>query len=103
MAELTFTVDSALLSELGEKLVETPHIALVELVKNAYDADATHVTIKIVPKPAAGPEVQVIDNGSGMTFDKVKKYWMRIATAHKQDEQVSPRFGRPRTGSKGIG
>ena len=37
MAELTFTVDSALVSEPGEKLVETAHIALVELVKNAYD------------------------------------------------------------------
>jgi hypothetical protein len=44
MAKLVFTVDSALLSELGEKLVETPHIALVELVKNAYDADAQHVS-----------------------------------------------------------
>ncbi len=37
MEDLTFSVDSALLSELGEKLVETAHIALVELVKNAYD------------------------------------------------------------------
>ena len=43
---LNFTVDSALLSELGEKLVETVYIALVELVKNSYDADATMVTVK---------------------------------------------------------
>src|SRR3989442_3227541 len=122
MAELTFTVDSALLSELGEKLVETAHIALVELVKNAYDADATQTTVKIIPSPAlgvdiidngsgiakivgrpAGPEVHVIDNGSGMTFQDVKNYWMRIATTHKKEHDVSPRYGRPRTGSKGIG
>ncbi len=103
MAELTFTVDSALLSELGEKLVETAHIALVELVKNAYDADATLVTVKIVPDPPHGPQVHVVDNGSGMTFRDVENYWMRIATTHKRAHQVSQRYGRPRTGSKGIG
>ena len=103
MAELTFTVDSALLSELGEKLVETAHIALVELVKNAYDADATEVTVKIIPREDRGPEIQVIDNGQGMTFEDVERYWMRIATTHKADQQVSTLYGRPRTGSKGIG
>jgi len=34
-----FEVDSALLSEIGEKFVTTPHVALAELVENAYDAD----------------------------------------------------------------
>jgi signal transduction histidine kinase len=120
--KLTFTVDSALLSELGEKLVETAHIALVELVKNAYDADATETTVRIIPNPnlsiqtsknkagittitaaPAGPEIHVIDNGSGMTFEDVENYWMRIATTHKRENDVSPRYGRPRTGSKGIG
>lgn len=103
MAKLTFSVDSALLSELGEKLVETVHIALVELVKNAYDADATEATVKIFPNRSRGPEVHVVDNGCGMTFQDVKRYWMRIATTHKQEHDVSPRYGRPRTGSKGIG
>ena len=103
MEDLTFSVDSALLSELGEKLVETAHIALVELVKNAYDADATNVTVKILPHIAEGPEIQVIDDGTGMTFDDVKKFWMRIATTHKVEQNRSGRFGRPRTGSKGIG
>ena len=43
--ELTFTVDAELLRELGEKLVGKPYIALAELIKNSYDADATEVTI----------------------------------------------------------
>lgn len=102
MAELTFTVDSALLSELGEKLVESPHIALVELVKNAYDADATSVAVKIIPNIAGGTDVHISDNGSGMTFRDVQRYWMRIATTHKENT-YSPEFGRPRTGKKGIG
>jgi signal transduction histidine kinase len=103
VAEFTFSVDSALLSELGEKLVETPHIALLELVKNAYDADATAVIVRIVPQASGGPELHVEDNGTGMTFDDVKRYWMRIATTHKRDQDVSRLYGRPRTGSKGIG
>jgi signal transduction histidine kinase len=103
MAELTFTVDSALLSELGEKLVETVHIALVELVKNSYDADASLVTVKIVPDSSFGPQVHIFDNGTGMTFKDVENYWMRIATTHKQADQASVLYGRPRTGSKGIG
>jgi hypothetical protein len=49
MPTLTFTVDSALLAELGEKLVESAHVALVELVKNSYDADATKVTVRFTP------------------------------------------------------
>jgi signal transduction histidine kinase len=103
MREFTFSVDGALLSELGEKLVESPHIALVELVKNAYDADATQVAIRIHPDAKHGPEVHVVDNGSGMSSRDVERYWMRIATTHKVNDEVSQRFGRPRTGSKGIG
>lgn len=103
MPDLTFTVDSALLSELGEKLVEKVHIALLELVKNAYDADATEVTVRILAQPSGGPEIHVVDNGSGMTLADVRQYWMKIATTHKLEKDVSPRFGRPRAGSKGIG
>lgn len=102
MANLTFTVDSALLSELGEKLVESPHIALIELVRNAYDADASEVIIKIIPNASGGTDVEVSDDGTGMTFDDVRRYWMRIATTHKTGT-VSRKFGRPRTGKKGIG
>jgi len=47
MPTLNFTVDSALLKELGERLVGKPHIALAELVKNGYDADATEVIIDL--------------------------------------------------------
>src|SRR5688572_13023208 len=45
MEKFKFTVDSALLNELGERLVESVHIALMELIKNSYDADAPKVTI----------------------------------------------------------
>ena len=103
MRELSFIVDSALLSELGERLVETVHLALAELIKNAYDADATEVEVMVMPDKKGKSIITVSDNGVGMAFADVQNYWMRIATTIKVKEQVSPRYGRPRTGSKGIG
>ncbi|WP_421945035.1 ATP-binding protein [Pedobacter sp.] len=100
---LNFTVDSALLQELGEKLVETVHIALVELVKNSYDADATELEIKFVKDEEGKSEIHVIDNGKGMNFQAVQDYWMRIATTNKEIKYSSTIFGRPLTGAKGIG
>lgn len=103
MATLRFSVDSALLRELGEKLVETVHIALVELVKNCYDADATEVQIVFTTDQNGYAQIHVIDNGKGMNFEAVDNYWMRIATTNKEKKDVSSVFGRPLTGAKGIG
>ncbi len=103
MTSFTFSVDSALLSELGEKLVESVHVALVELVKNSYDADATGVTIRFTASPQGAPRIEVSDTGSGMSVDDLQKYWMRIATTNKVDNNRSPIYGRWRTGAKGIG
>lgn len=102
MSVLHFSVDSALLRELGEKLVETVHIALIELVKNSYDADASHVDIIFTDNDGKS-EIHISDNGKGMNYQAVEKYWMRIATTNKEQSNVSSVFGRPLTGAKGIG
>jgi signal transduction histidine kinase len=95
---LTFTVDSKLLRELGERLVGRPYIALAELVKNSYDADASEVVIKF-----AQDRIEVTDDGHGMSLEDFKRKWLRIGSTHKEREAVSPRLGRPLTGSKGVG
>jgi signal transduction histidine kinase len=95
---ITFTVDAALLRELGERLVGRPHIALAELIKNGYDADATKVEVRVTPST-----IEVVDNGHGMTEEAFKRFWMRIGTPHKQEDRTSPTLGRPLTGSKGVG
>ena len=41
---LSFSIESRILRELGERLVKQPEVAVLELVKNAYDADATRCT-----------------------------------------------------------
>ena len=99
MLTLPFTVDAALLRELGERLVGKPHIALAELIKNGYDADATQVTIKFSPNKDC---IEVSDNGHGMTFEEFRDFWMRIGTTHKRKRQ-SKNLGRQLTGSKGVG
>ncbi|MDR9750995.1 ATP-binding protein [Pseudomonas sp. SZMC_28357] len=92
-----FTVDAALLRELGERLVGKPHIALAELVKNSYDADATKVTIRF-----GKDTISVIDNGDGMSPLEFKNFWLRIGTTHKQASFRTER-NRQVTGSKGVG
>lgn len=99
-----FSVDSALLQELGEKLVSTVHVALAELVKNAYDADASKVQVRFIKgENERGPTICIEDNGTGMTPAEVAKFWMRIGTTNKGDEPRSRNFGRNRTGKKGVG
>jgi len=101
--DLRFAVDCRLLFELGEQLVARKSVALAELVKNAYDADATRVVITLdnITKPRG--RILVKDNGVGMTLDTIKTTWMRVATGAKDRLPYSERFRRPRTGAKGIG
>lgn len=105
---LNFSVDSQLLGEIGEKLVTNNYIALAELVKNSYDADSStlHLELCDIKKGSADlttSEIIVSDQGHGMTFAEVQKYWMRIATANKRYNPTSTEYGRPKTGNKGIG
>lgn len=103
--ELRFSVDSLLLSELGERLVSKNYVALAELIKNAYDADATEVKVILrnTTTRSLKSKICIIDTGNGMTFKQVKDFWMTIATPNKLRTPFSPRFGRKKTGDKGIG
>lgn len=95
---INFTVDSELLRELGERLVGRQYIALAELVKNSFDADATRVEIRILDD-----SIKVSDNGHGMTKDEFANRWMRVGSTHKVREMTSPLLKRRLTGSKGVG
>lgn len=98
MRKIHFTVDSALLRELGERLVGQSYIALAELVKNSYDADARRVVIRF-----SEDKIEIRDNGHGMSFDEFRNFWMRVGSPHKQAQKLSRRLERPLTGSKGVG
>ena len=100
---LRFEVDTGLLFQLGEQLVARRSIALAELIKNSYDADATKVTVLLENVAQPGGVIIIEDDGSGMTFEDIRDHWMRIATDNKVQNPFSPRYKRPRTGAKGIG
>ena len=74
--EAFFNIDSRLLFQLGEKLVANRAVALAELVKNSYDADATSVEIRFENVKTAGGTIIVKDNGLGMTLNVFQKTWM---------------------------
>ena len=97
--QLSFTIESRIIRELGERLVKQPEIAILELIKNAYDADAT--SCRIVHRYPE--EIRIADDGHGMTLDEFKNGWMRIGTSSKEAEAFSRVYGRVITGEKGIG
>ena len=93
-----FIVDAAALQELGERLIGRPEIALGELVKNSFDADATIARIEFDED-----QIVISDNGAGISKQVFLNHWMRLFTTHKIDQGTSDKFLRPLTGSKGIG
>lgn len=97
-----FSSDAQLLSELGERLIAKPDVALAELIKNAYDADATKVHVWVAGKGSRST-LSVWDNGVGMTETEFLRYWMTIAATGKLGREASRKFHRPLTGSKGVG
>jgi signal transduction histidine kinase len=89
---------------IGDQLISGPEAALIELVKNAFDADSPDVGITIIPKGSACPDGQVLvqDHGHGMSYDDVVNRWFEPATDEKVKRQNSP-GGRRLLGAKGIG
>jgi len=95
-----FSSDSQLLSELGERLIATRHVALAELIKNAYDADATRCNIWLENDNS---DLIIKDDGHGMTESEFEDFWMTIATSNRDRNPESRRYGREVQGSKGVG
>jgi signal transduction histidine kinase len=96
-----FTVDARAILTLGRESIKDHTTALVELVKNSYDADATTVEIEIyvnVPQP----HIRIADSGNGMTERQVEHNWLRIGYSEKKNERLS-KLNRRKTGEKGIG
>ena len=88
---------------IGRDLVQDPHAALIELVKNAYDADSPDVVIAFERTPTQECRISVTDRGHGMTRDTVINKWMVPSTSDKQERDGRSPGGRTMQGRKGIG
>ena len=98
-----FSVDASHISRLGRELVVKKETAVSELVKNAYDADATRVTLTFENADLAGGRLIIEDDGHGMIREELIAGFMRLSTTDKIHAPYSPRFHRLRAGRKGIG
>ena len=100
-----------LLTMLGEQLIKNERIALIELIKNSYDADAGWVKVtfqrfgnnyKIEPRS----KIIIEDNGHGMSQNLIEDHWLNPATPEKKKRKIikaRTEKGRIIQGEKGIG
>jgi signal transduction histidine kinase len=86
----------------GKGIIKDSYTAILELVKNSYDADAETVLIKIVCDKNT-TKITVEDDGHGMNFETVTDKWMVPSTAGKLRQKNSTYKNRPLQGRKGIG
>lgn len=93
----SFKFSPEILVRLGEELVPNPTDGLLELVKNAYDADASRCTIKITEK-----SVRIDDDGDGMSDTDIVEGWLLIGGSRK-DTAKPTAMGRVPAGNKGLG
>lgn len=100
---MRFTVDAGMIDRLGRELVGRHETAVAELVKNAYDADATTVAIHFNNTDNFNGQVIIDDNGLGMDREQLKKGFMTISSTDKIHNPKSFRYQRVRAGQKGIG
>jgi len=99
-----FAVDTKLFRELGELLVGRDSTAMVELVKNAYDADARRVRVHGERLGQGDGSITVEDDGTGMTVQAFEKGFLTIAGRTKTEgNHRSQLFQRRFTGEKGVG
>jgi len=104
MAQIPFTVSARTARLIGQENFANADGAVIELVKNGYDADAQNCVI-IFDNLSDNTEdhcIYIIDNGSGMTDEIITKHWMMIGTDNKE-KSYKTENGRVKTGAKGIG
>lgn len=99
MARIPFNVSAKTARLIGRENVSNLEGALIELIKNTYDADAKKC---VVYYESSTDRLFIIDNGIGMNKDVIINNWMTIGNSTKK-ESVFTKSGRVNTGEKGIG
>ncbi|REJ76211.1 MAG: hypothetical protein DWQ47_11390 [Acidobacteria bacterium] len=106
-----------IIKTIGEELISSDKVAILELVKNSYDADAEIIVITFTGEvreavdgrkkshslDREGSRIVVFDDGEGMDLETIRTAWMEPATVAKKSIVESRAKGRRLTGEKGIG
>lgn len=96
---------SHILTLLGDELIGSDSLAIFELVKNAYDADAKKVTVEFFDLNTPEQKIVIEDDGHGMNSKVIQDVWLTIGTDFKRgkNRKESPKFKRVSFGNKGVG
>lgn len=107
LAPVAFRFHARAVAALGRDLVTNDVVAVMELVKNAYDALASRVDVRIrnAPEDGGRPRIDVVDDGEGMDYATIRDVWCVVATPFRSRQPVSGigSRARPVTGEKGLG
>ena len=105
---LQFRPRARLLQLLGDELIGNPRLAVFELVKNSYDADANSATVRFaLDKMGRASSLTVEDDGEGMAYETIRDVWLSPGHDYRAKQrakrQRSPNHGRLPLGEKGLG
>lgn len=112
MEQLHFKTNVQIKSIIGKDLINDDNIAILELVKNSFDADAKRVEISFLNlKDNDDSEVEsyspktsriiLTDDGVGMDIVDIREKWLNIAYSEKKTK--SRQYDRLMAGAKGVG
>ena len=101
MEYLKYSIEDSTIAELlGVQNFSKDEAAILELVKNSYDANALNVTLQFIDKST----LKIIDDGDGMDSDDIKKSWMHIGKSNKGYDFIDANNKiRVQAGAKGVG
>jgi signal transduction histidine kinase len=114
MPEFYFEPVARLQRYLGKELIADPNLAIMEFVKNSYDADSSNVLINFAIKnrPKEKQWINIVDDGIGMDIDSFAENWMHPGYSYKSKsfaaltpgiKSPQPSTARVPTGEKGLG
>lgn len=110
--ELHFKTNVQLKSIIGKDLINDDNIAILELVKNSFDADARNVTVSYLNLKENDDDISktfsketsrliIQDNGLGMDLEGIRNKWLNIAYSEKKTNKTQHK--RRMAGAKGVG
>ncbi|QKS92261.1 ATP-binding protein [Treponema phagedenis] len=97
-----FSITPRIIAHFGEDLIKNESIAILELVKNSYDACASKCKVEFTSENKMIKKIVISDDGTGMNADTIQNVWLVIGTDHKKTTKKNE-CGRYPLGEKGIG